>query len=440
MRSLLFIISFLISFGGKAQIIFPDLESCLKYAETNAPQLQKSALETQIAEKQMDITKGALLPQVNAFATFDDYFSLPVQLIPAEFLGGNEGEFRKIQFGTPYNLSAGVEVTMPVISASRWSSIHSAGIYKDMVEAKTNATRQNLELQVAHGYYMIMLSKAAVELAEKTYQSNDSLFQSAQVKIDNGVIEPIEFNRIKSIYLDSRNNLADNRKILENNLSAFKILLGIAPEKMIALSEHITTDDFIFADVPKFEITSSPLYEFHELDVLRHQVLIKNQKLNRLPELSVYGRYTTQAQRQELNFLEKGEPWFDIGVVGLKLNFPIFTGFQRSNSIQIAMLNLESAKLDQQDFINREGNENEILLRNYEQSRLSVETYRELLELNTENYEIALYKFKAGAISIDQLMNIYKENILAQNQYLAKMADLMIQQSTIIIKSNALNK
>ena len=58
------------------------------------------------------------LPQISANADYQNFIELPTSLIPAQFFGGNEGEFAEVQFGTPQTMTAGLTLQQLIFDGS----------------------------------------------------------------------------------------------------------------------------------------------------------------------------------------------------------------------------------------------------------------------------------------------------------------------------------
>src|SRR5687768_18478927 len=91
--------------SGFTQTRFDGLQQCLEFSKQNNPQLKIEKLTQELSEEKNRSARSVLLPQVKAFGNIDDNLSLPVQLVPAQFLGGNEGEYAKVKFGTQFSAS-----------------------------------------------------------------------------------------------------------------------------------------------------------------------------------------------------------------------------------------------------------------------------------------------------------------------------------------------
>ena len=73
------------------------LQECLRLSVENSPRLKISTLEQDKLRYRYRETIGKGLPNINMSGSFDDYVSLPTQLIPGEFFG-RPGDLIPVQF------------------------------------------------------------------------------------------------------------------------------------------------------------------------------------------------------------------------------------------------------------------------------------------------------------------------------------------------------
>ena len=114
---------FFIIFGLQftfAQILLESvsLEEALLYGEQNNRNVQKASMEIKKAYKDQWSTIAIGLPQISANANYQNFIELPTSLIPAQFFGGNEGDFAEVQFGTPQTMTGGVTIQQLIFDGS----------------------------------------------------------------------------------------------------------------------------------------------------------------------------------------------------------------------------------------------------------------------------------------------------------------------------------
>jgi outer membrane protein len=434
--SIILLLVFTNSYNSPAQIFINGVEDAIRIGMDNNYIVKNSILQKVAADHQQKIAKSVLAPQLKAVFTFDDFVSLPVQLIPAELLGGQEGEFRQVQFGTQYSLSGGLEASMPLINTSAWESIKQARIQQELSSTEMEIQKTNTKVEVARIYYRTILSKALKELNQKSKLSNDTLFLFTKSRVEAGMAELMDLNKIKMLLLDSENQFLTSNTLFLQNLSSLKLVLAIEPEQEVFLNdfneEHISRSDIERDD----NVLYSPEYYYYNLMVQHKNSELRKNRLKRLPELSAYARYTRQAQRNEFNFFESNQPWFQIGVIGLRMDFPLFTGANRNNSIKLASTNLSIAENNlkhQKAKLTKEAND---LNLSKDQLFYSLENAKENYDLAGQNYKIASYKYRSEIFSADQLLQENKNLILARTNYFNKLAEYLILTSEIQIRNS----
>jgi len=162
---------------------------------------------------------------------------------------------------------------------------------------------------------------------------------------------------------------------------------------------------------------------------------IERERRQRWPTLSAYGRYSQQAQRNQINFLNLNERWFTIGVAGLQFNMPIYSGGLRTSNLARARLQL---KLTEAEFAyerNRQLTDTEDVKNTYNQAVRSLDLNRQNFDLSNQNVQIALVKYRSGLFAYDQYLNVFNEALTAQNRFLTNLSNVFINQTILQIRS-----
>ncbi|HSI89834.1 MAG TPA: TolC family protein [Adhaeribacter sp.] len=430
------VILLILAFAGQvsAQQTFPSLESCLRFAFQHRPDLQNERLTETVAKNQQKLATSALLPQVKAVSTFDNYLSLPVQLIPAEIFGGPAGEFQRVQFGTQYNFTYGLEANVPLLSLQTWQNRQIAETETEAAKHRRISNFQMAAEQIARAYYLTLLTREAAAISRENMLVNDTLLLTADQKFKNGILEPLEHNRLKALQLESNQTFQDNQTSYQRNLIQLKTLLGLPADAPFELTE--TLSDTQAGDI---NLTTTA-EESNQYLALQWKTRVaerefQKQKSRWAPEISGYGRYTRQSLSNNINVFSPEMPWFEIGVIGLRLDWPIFTGFNRSVSIKQASLNRQIAENNLAQQALKTKQEFAELQVNYQNSKSSLQTYREHYALYQDNYALARYKYQQDIYSTDQLLQVYAEKLRSQNQYLTAMGNYYISRTLIQLKN-----
>jgi outer membrane protein len=405
-KSILFII--LISgFAAHSQVQFGRLEDAISHAKTNNAALKAESLNQEISDQRLKSAWSALLPSVKAFGTLDNNLSLPVQLVPAEFLGGQEGEFAKVQFGTQFASTYGAEANLSLVNASNWKNIKASVLARDASRFQYQDRELNITEQIISAYYFALLSREAM-------------------------IEPLEFNRVKSLYLETANQLKEAEGAFVKNISSLKALSSIPEKDSLILTESIA-QSLAQKQPSTLSISSEQLPRYKMFSARKFQSAeeLKRQQMRILPELSIYGRYTRQAFNNDFEIFSSNQSWFDVGVVGLRAEWNIFSGFNRQASIRQASLQSKAAEFELENYARQSEKELEELEINHRVAASGLQQFTEHYQLNAMNHRIAGDKYTEGVYTIDQYVTIYQERVRSQNQYLNKLASFLIYESMI---------
>lgn len=432
MRKFSLLIILLVPLAGIAQVEFKTLDEAIAHAKSNNATLKAESLNQQISDQRLKSAWSALLPSVRAFGTLDNNISLPVQLVPAEFLGGAEGEFAKVQFGTQFASTYGLEANLALVNASNWKNIKANSLGQEASRYQFQDRALSLTEQVITAYYFALLSRESIILNEELLNAADSLLSAAATRLDNGMIEPLEFNRVKALFLETETQLKESEGAYQRNVSALKALANIAEKDPLILTESIAQT--LGKQTPSsLLISNTSLPRYRMLSTRQQQSVeeLKRQQMRIFPELSLYGRYTRQAFNNDFEIFSSNQAWFDVGVVGLRAEWNLFSGFSRQSSLRTASLQAQSAQYELENYARQSEKELEELQINHRVAADGLQKFTEHFQLNSMNHRIAGDKYTEGVYTIDQYVTIYQERVRSQNQYLTKLANFLIYESMI---------
>lgn len=419
-----------------AQTVVSDVQEALTLARRSNPDVVSARQNRAVQDQQRAVSRANLMPQARLFTNFDYNYALPVQLVPAEFLGGRAGEFRSLRFGLPFFLTAGAEVNVPLINRPARAD---RGIVEQnlrLIDDQTLVLQDEISTQTARVYHAVLLTRQAVALTRRNLSAADTLTRIARQRLDKGLIEPLEYNRIRSVQLTTTDVLYQNELAYVRNLNQLKLLLGFAPTDSLVLSEDLSMRPATVA-LPATSITVAerPQVTLRQARVALSRLQLDRERLQRWPTLAAYGRYSQQAQRSQINFLNPNERWYTIGVAGLQFNWPIYTGGLRTGNLTRARLQLKLAESELAYERNRQQTDTDDVRNTYNQAVRSLDLNRQNYELSSQNVQIALVKYRSGLFAYDQYLNVFNEALTAQNRLLTNLSNVFISQTILQIRS-----
>jgi outer membrane protein TolC len=414
MYRFLFIAFFLIEGSARAQTVVPSVQEALSMARQNNPDLVNARQNRVVQDQQREAVRAGLRPTARFYTNFDYNYALPVSLVPAEFVGGRKGEYQEFRFGLPLFLTAGAEVNAPILNL---------------------VLQDDISTQTARTYHAALLTRAAIELTRRNLSLADTLARIARQRLDKGLIEPLEYNRIRSVQLTTADVLYQNELAFRRNTNQLKLLLGLTLADSLLLTEELTLRPSVeLIPVAASPIMQRPQVTLRESRVALARLQMERERLMRWPTLSAYGRFSEQAQRNKLSFLNPNERWFTIGVAGLQFNWPIYSGGLRTSNLTRTRLQVKLAEAELAYERNRQQTDTEDVRNTYNQAVRSLDLNRQNDDLSNQNVQIALVKYRSGLFAYDQYLNVFGEALTAQNRLLTTLSNVFINQTILQIR------
>lgn len=403
--------------AAQAQVAIDGLDELLSFADRNSPAAQQAKLQPHIAKQQKNMQASTLYPRINAFATGDHYPILATQLIPAEALGGAPGTYLKAQFGLPYVFAAGGELTIPVINLNNWAKLAKAKNMYLQSEYSSKVALENLHLKLIQSYYQALVTKEVLKLNEENEETANELLRIMTERNDQGVIDPADYNRSRNLALDVKTARISYTQAMKQSVNNLNATLGI---DTIELNEELVDFNWpaLFDDA---DINNRPAMQEAAFKVRGAELSLRESKTQVMPALSLSSRYTYNMQT---NF----EPNFDnidfnIASISLKLNVPLFQGGYNYSSIKQSKLQLQSAKLEQENTEATLKQQQEDWLAQYQAAFSKQKVLEDKLSNAKENLRIGKLNIKEGVMEFDEFNNIFLEYNRAKMEYLQNLAD-----------------
>jgi outer membrane protein TolC len=409
-----------ISFAAAAQQKFGSLQEVLQYADRNNTSIRQAQLQPQTAQQDVHIQTSGLYPKINVYATGDYYPIITTQVIPAEALGGPKGTYQKVQFGLPYVFAAGAELSMPVINLEKWAQLQKSRHQYEQSQWNSKAAIENLHIQTIQAYYQVLATEAVLALNRENITIADELMRIMQQRMDNGVLNPADFNRSKNLQLDVQSSDVSYKKSLQQSRNNLNTLLNIPVNNPVLLADSLMGFDWPLP-VQQADVHNRPGMMEASAKLLVAEFSLSESKRGGLPKLSLNGRYAYNFQsRFESGYQDVN---FDVSSVGLRLDVPLFQGnYYRAGQKKNAVL-LQSAKLEQERVQHALEQQQADWINQYRSAFERKNILQQKLEVAAENLRIARLNMNEGVMEFDEFNNIFSEYNRARMDYLQNLAD-----------------
>lgn len=406
-----------------------SLQDALNHAVRENAEVRTARVELDIAEKLIWETTAAGLPQLNASIGYNYFIDIPTSLVPAEFFGGQPGEFEQIQFGTPHSVTATASVEQLIFDGQYIVGLRAARIYREI--AGRNVQRSEFEVAntVRETYYLALLASENLRILKQNHENIERLLAEYKALLKEGFTDPINVDQLRLMESNIKQLVSAMERQEQITLSLLKFQTGIDRQAGIELTDSL--DDLFQKTLPEALGAASPNKEQH-IDYLiagsreaMSQMVLRREQSAYLPSISASFVRQEMAMRDGFNFFDGAEPWFPATYLALNLNIPIFSSGMRRSRVQQAQLELEKSK------IAREQVGRAILLQ-VEEAITSLHTAYEQF-LNEESsletagriFERTSIMFREGMASSMELNQANEQLLSTQSGYLRAKFDVL---------------
>ncbi|MBP8158069.1 MAG: TolC family protein, partial [Flavobacterium sp.] len=237
--TLLLTVSSLLAQDQKQNYSF-SLQQAIDHALQNNYSAINANRDIEAAKKKKWETTTIGLPQINAGLDYQNNFELQKSLIPAEFFGGNPGEFAEVAFGTKHNMNARTTLSQLIFDGSYLVGLQSAKTYLKISENAKVKTNQELKEIVVNAYGNVLLAEESVSILEKNKTVLTKTLNDTREVFKNGLIEEenVEQLQLTLASIESSLEYSKRMKTIADNM--LKLVLGIDLAQELKLTDNLT--------------------------------------------------------------------------------------------------------------------------------------------------------------------------------------------------------
>ena len=382
------------------------------YAEKNVLISQKEKWET--------IAVG--LPQISSFFEFNNRIKDPISLIPAEFFGGNEGEFAEISFGTKQSISGELILNQLLFDGSYLIGLQSIELFLQLSSQAKIKTDLEVKRQVINAYGNALVSAERVKiLANNLNNIKKTLIETKKI-YENGLteIENVEQLTITTSSIENSLNYAEKFELLSLNI--LKLLLGIELSDILILNDNIETIAIKNINPSlvnqEFEISENIDYKIALNASEGNKKRLQLEKFKSLPTISAYISGSYNGYNESFRITNQKQNWYGYSQLGINMSLPIFSSLKRTASTQKAKIELDKALLNLKETENTLNLEVEKAKSDYTYSINNYETALKNLTLAESIEKKNQIKFYEGLASSFDLRQAQNQLYSIQNEYL----------------------
>lgn len=309
--------------------------------------LQKASLELQKAHQEKWKTISIGFPQINANFQYQNFIEQPVSLIPAQFFGGNEGEFAEVTFGTSQTAMGSVELNQLLFDGTYIVGVQGIRHYIETAENVLEKTELEIKKALITSYINVLTAQESLAVLESNAEVLEKNIEEAHQLFKNGFAEEetVEQLRLTLSNLNAQLRFATSSVELAKNV--LKLLLGEKVETELTLSNTLAelTALAVFEEKIPEDYSNNIDLRLSENNVTSEKLLYRLERAKNLPSFSAFINGSYMGNSNEFTFFDNQQKWFGSSAFGLRVRVPIFSSFGRKAGSQKAKLSLEQAEL-----------------------------------------------------------------------------------------------
>ena len=399
------------------------------YAAKNSVAVKNALIDIRIQEQTNREVTSAALPQLTGSGNFQDYLTIPTQLLPAEIAGGPAGTFIPVQFGTKYSATGGFDLSQVLFDGQVFVGLQARKTVLEFATKQAEVTEEQIKTNVYKIYYQLVVGRQQVTSIDANIERFDKLLNDTKEIYKQGFAEKLDVDKVQVQLNNLRTEKVKTINQLRVGNASLKFLMNMPQKDSLVLTDSLTEDELKDNILDQeYRYSDRKDYQLLSLGLKLNEYNVRRYKLSRIPTLSAYGSYQKNAQRTKFDFFKGGEnrDWFTTSLVGLRLNVPIFDGFARRARIQSAKLEVEKSKnnlAQQQESIDNDVTAARL---NMTSALQTIDAQRQNVALAERVYNTTKLKYEQGLGNNQEIYTAQAELKVAQNNYYSALYDAII--------------
>ena len=412
-------------------------------------QLENARQTLEAAQAQAREAWGSIMPRANFSMNYTRNLLLPQFFLPARFVDPTapEGEVVAVETGSDNSWFAQARVDQPIFDGQAFIGVGAAERFEALQQEVLRGRAQQVVTSTRLGYYNVLLAKEQLRLTTESVARVKRVLEETRMLHQAGLASEYDVLRLEVELSNLEPNARRAGDALESARRALAVEMGVGSLEGVELAGSLLTlelpelpdvapvaaaadvggagrDLLLDRSIEAAAMTEEQLLEaahdsrsdLRQLRLTRElrETERKAELSNYLPKVFAFGTWAKQSQHDGA-FEFFGGNSFETGAVGIQVDIPLFSGFQRP-----ARLSRMGAVVDQveaQLAYATEQAENDVLTLQ-DQAREAYEraaAQERAVAQATRGFEIARQEFGAGVGS--QLQVTDAELALRQSEF-----------------------
>jgi len=437
-----------------------SLEDAIAVALEKNRDLREAQLVLRSSDQQVREAWGSLFPTVDGTFSYQRNLAVEEAFLPAIIFDPDAGpdELIPVRFGADNNWRASLSVSQPLFDAGAFVGVGTASRFQALQLETVRGRAQQIASEVRRAYYATLLAREDVRVTQESIDRTERTLEETRALNRAGLAAEYDVLTLEVRLANLRPNLRRAHNAVaaaERELSVQVGLDEVVPVSVVgrlheldlaAGDENAPANRELLRLVGYRNALDASVDELVEL-ARRNRSDLRQARLSRelenarvnfertsfFPRLSAFFNYSISAQESgSLDFFgENSNQRTTSAQLGVMLEVPVFSGFQRSARLQQRKLARQQADVEIELIERRVSNQIRTALEALEEARARAEAQRRAVSQARRGFEIVTAQYVAGISS--QLEVTDGEVLLRESEfnYAQAVYDYLIAQANL---------
>ncbi|MBT31944.1 MAG: transporter [Thalassobius sp.] len=330
------------------------LKECIDFGLENHRSNKVYQNKILAADAKIQESKAGYLPHVNLTGTLDDNLKVQTSVIPGELVGSDEDQ--RIAFTKQFSTNVSAQLDQKIYDQSLITALKLNKFSQQEAMLNKEINDETIIYNIVTSFYQVLVSQEQLDYLKENIETYKQQLEVAKLQLEKGVLTEVDKNKIEVNYYNtlSQLNIAENTLSYSENQLKNQMGLPLTDAIQIDTASLSTTVAQLATQQTTSDFTPSARteYKLSNVNISMLSVDEKRLRAQALPTLSAYARYGGVGFGDNLS--ESFSTIADFATIGLKLNIPLFDGFERTAKVKQAKYELanaeESLKLDEEKY------------------------------------------------------------------------------------------
>jgi outer membrane protein TolC len=333
-----------------------SLLEAIAYAQAKSNSVRTAQLDIARSKAEVQEYTAIGIPKVNGGVEYNYFIHLPTSLIPNDAFAipgapAPEPGYSETQFGTKNSLTFELSLNTLVFDGSYFVGLKASKGLMEMTKRQADLTKYDIKYLVVKAYLQVLIAEENKGVLLRNVENIQKMRDETQVFLDNGMVEQLDVDRLDLSLSNLQVELEMLARQTELAYNVLKFQMNYPLEGEITLFDKLE-DVLALPDGADLD-GEIPLDRRIETDILKQTIRLNELNTKRftmgyLPSLSAFAAHQQVLQRDDL--FDGAQPgFFPTTIVGLKLNVPIFDGFDKAAKIKKSKIDVQKFQLQLND-------------------------------------------------------------------------------------------